>query len=141
MQIFGPTCLIPDFIALCKDDLGLHHVTIAIEYTDRIVMRGKPAYQGNPQDHLGYYSYSPRRGYTIQVRLRQSLASELDTLAHELRHVYQHRYKLWTGRTWNGERIPASTPYCILPWEIDARQYALIAVCQFAPKAGFAVRL
>lgn len=64
-----------------------------------------------------------------------SLPNQFGTLAHELRHAYQHQSGMlrcgkddageW-GDYWKGEFYPEDTPYNDRPWEIDARKHEAV---------------
>lgn len=124
------------FLELICDDLKLNDVDIPLSFVHKI----KNEYNNQLVDQpLGYFRYRPDSGYDIQIRIGLSDYSTLITSAHELRHVYQHKNKIYRGWKWNGKRISKTTPYKKLPWEVDADLYALQKTHLFARLAGIRI--
>lgn len=142
-MIYGSASNIPVFWQVVQADLGLSDLTVKSRYVDRIYdIDKKPLKFVGGDRTTGYFMYHPRKGYEIQILAALPLVEELETILHELRHVYQHRTKRLRGQwTWDGTRIPKTTPYRHLPWEIDARQYTALKLFDCALAAGFRVKL
>lgn len=124
-------------IKLLLEDLQIEHVVIDFIWHPGVTLRRKGKVYGT-QIRMG-------DRHTVKVATGGERKEVLDTLAHELRHVWQYAtgtldatYKVrhksggwhwsWTGSMFvPGARQWSRCPYRQRPHEIDARAYALDA--------------
>jgi uncharacterized protein YjaZ len=107
--------LIKKVAEYCLNDLNLPKVVINVEYASDM---------GN-SDGLCY-------GQTfIDIVNKRNTDSLIDTIAHEIRHCYQHFYKTFNM----DKKAYKNCGYNMLPWEIDAAGYASKVVKYFKNKS------
>lgn len=121
------------FIEYIAKDLGIEDEDVPITFVRKIRNEYNKYMPNQP---IGYFRYRPDKGYDVQIYSGLSDYITLVTIAHELRHVWQHATKKHRGWNWDKKRISKETPYKQLPWEIDAEMYALKKTPVFATMIG-----
>jgi len=95
--------LIKEIANYCLEDLNLPKIVINVEYSKDMQNSDGLCFG---KDH-------------IDIVNKRNVDSLIDTVAHEIRHCYQHFYK-----TFNMNKVVYKCGYNDLPWEVDAREYA-----------------
>jgi|SRR6056297_2095818 len=104
--------LIESVAKYCLKDLKLPKVTITVEYAKEM------------QDSDGLCIGKS----FIEIVNKKDTNELIDTIAHEIRHCYQNFYNVYN----TDSKVYKKYDYNTLPWEVDARKYALKVVKHFS---------